>query len=85
VSLRTVAEMLGISPESVRLHLLRIGHVVKALHWIPHILTDNLKHIRVEMCQAMLAALRVQEQNQWHDIVTGTESWFYFEYVRDRP
>jgi hypothetical protein len=32
----------------------------------------------------MLAALRVQEHDQWYDIVTGDESWFYFEYVRDR-
>jgi hypothetical protein len=32
----------------------------------------------------MLAALRVQEHNQWHKSVTGDESWFYFEYVRDR-
>jgi hypothetical protein len=56
---------------------------MKALHWIPHILTDDLKLIRVEMCQTMLAALRVQEHDQWLNIVTGDENWFYFEYVRD--
>jgi hypothetical protein len=32
----------------------------------------------------MLAAVQVQGQNQWHNIVTGDESWFYFEYVWDR-
>jgi hypothetical protein len=32
----------------------------------------------------MLAALRVQEHNQWYNLVTGVENWFYFEYVRDR-
>jgi hypothetical protein len=45
---------------------------------------DDLKFIRVEMCQKMLAALQVQGHDQWHNIVTGDESWFYFEYVRDR-
>jgi hypothetical protein len=31
----------------------------------------------------MLVALRAQEHNHWHNIVTGDESWFYFEYGRD--
>jgi hypothetical protein len=83
-SLRPIAEMLGISLETVRLYLLRIGYVLKALHWGLHIVTDNLKRIRVDMCQTMLAALRVQEYNQWHSSVPGDETWFHFEYVRDR-
>jgi hypothetical protein len=32
----------------------------------------------------MLAALRVQEHNQWYNIISGDESWFYFAYVPDR-
>jgi hypothetical protein len=68
--LHAIAEMLRISPETVWFHLLRTGFVLKALHWVPHILTDDMKLIRAEMCQTMLAALRVQEHNQWHDIVT---------------
>jgi hypothetical protein len=63
VSYRRIGEKLGISPETVRLYLWRIGYVLKALHWAPHILTDDLKLIRVKMCQTMLAALRVQEHN----------------------
>jgi hypothetical protein len=69
-----IAETLGLSPETVRLDLLRIGCVLKALYWVPHILMDDLKLIHVEMCQTMLAALRVQEHNQWHNIVTVDES-----------
>jgi hypothetical protein len=75
--------MLGISPETVRLRLLRIGYVLKALHSVPQILTDDLT-LRVEMCQTMLAALQLKEHNQWHNIVTGDDNWSYFEYVRDR-
>jgi hypothetical protein len=33
-SLHTIAEILGIPPETLRLHLLRIGHVLKTLHWV---------------------------------------------------
>jgi hypothetical protein len=76
--------MLGISPETVTLHLLRIGRVLKAVHWVPHILTDGLTLIRLEMCQTMLAALRVPESNQWHNILVGDENCFYFECVQDR-
>jgi hypothetical protein len=79
-----MGEMLRASPETVRLHLLQISSVLKTSHWVLHIVTDDLSLIRVEMCQTMLAGLRVQEYNPWHDIVTGEESWFYFEYVRDR-
>jgi ribosomal protein L20 len=82
--LRTIAEMLGISRETVSLHLLRVGYVLKAVHWVLHILMDGLKLVGVEICQTMLAALRVQEQNQWHNIATSDESWFYFKYVQDR-
>jgi hypothetical protein len=31
----------------------------------------------------MLAVLRIQEHNQWHNIRTGHESWLYFHYLRD--
>jgi DNA-binding CsgD family transcriptional regulator len=34
-SLRMIAEMLGLSPETFRFHLLRIGDVLKALHRLP--------------------------------------------------
>ena len=63
-SLRIIAEMLCLSPETIRLHLLRIGYVLKALHWIPHIFTEDLKWVRVDMCSAMLTALQIQEHNQ---------------------
>jgi hypothetical protein len=84
VLLCTIGEMQRISPETVRLHLLRIGDVLKAFHWVPHILTDDPKLIHIAMCQTMLVALRVQEHNQWHNSVTGEESRFYFEHVRGR-
>jgi hypothetical protein len=41
--LRTIAETLSISPETVRTHMSWIGHTLKTLRWIPHALTSELK------------------------------------------
>jgi hypothetical protein len=82
--LRPIAKMLAVSPETVWLYFLRLGCVPKTLHWVPDILMDDLRVIRVEICQTMLAALRMQEHSQWPNILTGDENWFYFEYFRDR-
>jgi hypothetical protein len=74
-SLRTIAEMLGICPETVRLHLLRIGYVLKALHWVPYILTEDLTFIDLKMCQTMLAALRRRNiYRQCSGILTDSRS-----------
>jgi hypothetical protein len=32
----------------------------------------------------MLLELRVSAHNGWQNIVTGDESWFSYEYVRER-
>jgi hypothetical protein len=38
------------------------------------------------MCLQLLPKLRAHAHNNWHDLVTGDESWswFYYEYVRSR-
>jgi hypothetical protein len=79
-----IAEMLHLSPKTIRGHLLRIGHLLKALFWISHTLIEDLKQVRVDMCSAMLTALQIQEHNQWHNVVTSNASWLYFEYLQDR-
>jgi DNA-binding NarL/FixJ family response regulator len=53
-SLRTIAETLAISPETVRTHMTRIGYPLKALCWIAHTLTSELKHTGVTMCMQLL-------------------------------
>jgi transposase len=82
VSLRTIAETLAISPDTVRTHMTRIGSTLKALRWIPHTLTSELKHTRVTMCMQLLPKFRAHAHNNSHSLVTGDESWFYSEYVR---
>jgi hypothetical protein len=73
--------MLGISVKTVRLHLSQIGYVLKAFHWVSPTVTDDLKRVRVDMCYAKLAALRIEEHNQGHNVGTGEGIWFDFEYL----
>jgi hypothetical protein len=81
--LRTIAEMLGISAETVRRHWSRNCYVLNTVRWTSHNLTDHPKRVRVDTFSTLFDALRIQEHNQWHNIVTGDESWFYFEYLLD--
>jgi hypothetical protein len=56
--------MLGISVKTVRSHLSQIGYILKALHWISHTITDDLKRVRVDMRYTMLVAVPLEERNQ---------------------
>jgi hypothetical protein len=80
----TIGETLSISPETVRTDMTRMGYTLKALRWIPYTLTSQQKRIRLTICIQLLPKLRAHAHNNWHCHVTGDESWFYREYVRDR-
>jgi hypothetical protein len=80
----TIGESLLISPERVRTHMARIGDTHKALRWIPHTLTSELKRIRVTMWIQLLPKRRTHAHNNWDRFVTRDESWFHYESVRDR-
>jgi hypothetical protein len=53
-SLRTIADTLLISPETLRIHILRIGHTLKLLRRIPHAPTSELKQVRFNLCFQLL-------------------------------
>jgi hypothetical protein len=50
---------------------------VRHLRWVPHFLTEEQKHIRVQMAIELLQVLPVQSTRQGHDIVALDESWIY--------
>jgi hypothetical protein len=62
----------------------RIGYTLKALGWIPHTLMSELKRIHLNICIPFLPKLRAHAHNNWHHFITGDESRFSDEYVRDR-
>jgi hypothetical protein len=49
-SLRTIANMLSISRETVLTQMSWIGHTLKSLRWIPSTLTTGLKQVRFDLC-----------------------------------
>jgi hypothetical protein len=57
-SLRTRADTLSISPETVRADLSRVGLTLKSLWWIPHALASELKQVRFDLCLQLLPKLR---------------------------
>jgi hypothetical protein len=73
-SLRTIADMLSIAPETVRTHMSRIGSPLKSLRWIPHALTSKPKQIRFDLCLQLTPKLRAHGHDNWRHLVTGDES-----------
>jgi hypothetical protein len=49
------------------------------LRWVSHLLTGDLRQKRKEYAKAMLPFLHAAECDDWHHLVTGDESWFFFE------
>jgi hypothetical protein len=85
-SLRTIADMLSVSSETICIHMSRIGHALNSLRWIPHPLTSELKQICFDLSLELLPKLRAHAHahDNWRHLGTGDQSWFYYEYVRDR-
>jgi hypothetical protein len=48
------------------------------LHWVPHLLTDDLREKPKENARAILPFLHAPERDGWHHLVTGDESWFFY-------
>jgi histone-lysine N-methyltransferase SETMAR len=46
--------------------------------WVPHILTDEQKRNRVEICQKLLKTYGKFNQRRLDEVVTGDETWIYF-------
>jgi hypothetical protein len=48
------------------------------LYWVPHLSPDDLREKRKEHAGTMLPFLHAAEPDRWHHLVTGDESWFFF-------
>jgi hypothetical protein len=69
--LRTIADTLSISPETVRTHMSRIGYTMKSLPWVPHALTSELKQIHFDLHLQLLPKLHAHAHHNWQHLVTG--------------
>jgi hypothetical protein len=63
---------------SNHLHL-SIGFKSFHLRWVPHLLTSDLRQKRKDDARAMLPLLHAAQRDGWHHLVSGDESWFFFD------
>ena len=82
LSVRNIAESVNISKDSVRRILKKdLGLRKLKLRWVPFSLNQNQKNQRVTISQKILNLLS-NPNKQWK-IITGDESWFYFNSYHD--
>jgi hypothetical protein len=82
---RSIAERLCVSHATVLKHLyVSIGFKSFHLHWVPHLLTDDLRQKRKEYASVMLPFLYAAQHDGWHHTVTGDKSWFFFNILSRR-
>lgn len=74
---RELAEALNCSHHAVEYHLHELGYRKVLARWVPHILTDASRAVRVAICQSLL--LRPRRKDFLSVLVTGDESWIHYE------
>jgi hypothetical protein len=76
-SANSIAETLHIVYLTVSLHLHdSIGFRSFHLHWVPHLLTHDLREKRKDDAIAMLPFLYAVKCDSWHHLIIDDESWF---------
>ncbi|XP_054718503.1 protein GVQW3-like [Uloborus diversus] len=77
VSTRLIEEVTGIPKSTVHLILTEnLGKRKVCARFVPHTLTDDQKHCRVEHCRDMQQAA-TRDPNFMANIVTGDETWCF--------
>ena len=85
VSARMIAKRIRVAVSTVTNHLhnsLKMKNIF--FRWVPHILTEKQKKIRVELSIEILKQLEDARKNGFKFILTGDESWFEYTYVFQR-
>ena len=85
VSARIIARRIRVAISTVTTHLHK-SLKMKNVHfrWIPHLLTEQQKKMRVELSNEILKALEIARKNKFKFILTGDESWFEYAYAYQR-
>jgi histone-lysine N-methyltransferase SETMAR len=83
-SVRSLASTIKIPKTTIWRHLHQAGYVVRNLRIIPHSLSDTQKATRVETAIDLKKVLMSAKHRGWRYILTGDESWFYFNIDHDR-
>lgn len=77
VSVRAIAEDLGVHHATVARHLSAIGMVKKKQKWIPHELTDEQRLTRFTVCSNLL--IRLNSDPFLNRLITVDEKWVLYD------
>jgi histone-lysine N-methyltransferase SETMAR len=84
LSARTLARKLESSPQTIKRVLATdLGMRKFTRRWIPHFLTAAQTVQRVADARRLLKSLKADQKNNFRNIMTGDESWFYYQYESD--
>ena len=77
VTIDELAEIVDVSHGSMYTILKdKLGKSKKCAKWVPHFLTDEQKHLSIQICQANLHRHQ-EDPNFLNHIVTGNKMWVY--------
>lgn len=84
LSAHQISKKLNISVHTV-INILTddLGLNYRHLRWVPHMLTPEIKQIRVAQCKVILEALETAKRSHFNGIITGDESWFLYYYQNE--
>ena len=57
-----------------------LGYKKYHLRWVPYKLSENHKKLRIKYSTKILGFLKQNEKTFFKNIITGDESWFFFQY-----
>lgn len=78
-SLGHIARTLNIPKSTVHRYVTKyLGRVYKKTKWIPHLLTEPQKKLRVKACIELVEILQACQKLDWRNIITGDQSWFTY-------
>jgi hypothetical protein len=84
-SVGNIARLTGLARSTVHWHFTRsLDFLVRHLRWIPDVLTEEQKRIRVSKSEQLLPIFWEEQGSSWRDRVTLGESWFSFHTDHER-
>lgn len=72
-----LSKQLEVNQSTISRHLKKLGKISKAGKWVPHALSEANKSLRLSTCISLAA--KQKKKSFLHQIVTGDESWVYYE------
>jgi transposase len=83
-SARVMSKHFGLSPPTVKEILRReLGLKKFSRRWVPHLLSDAQKKLRVDASRQLLSMLGMYAEYNFEGITTGDESWFQYSSYSD--